>query len=194
MSYYFSNDDTVKSEIKKINVKIKNNLYSFYTDNGVFSKKGLDFGTRTLLESIPNLKGEILDLGCGYGAIGIYLSKYGNVDMVDVNKRSIDLAIKNGKLNNVTINVFESDGFKNITKKYDYIVTNPPIRVGKNKLYELLFQAKNHLKNNGIMYLVINKDQGAKSVIKDLSKEYETSIINKNKGFYIIEAKNIDML
>lgn len=191
MSYYFSNDDKLKSEIKTIKVKINNTIYSFYTDNGVFSKKGLDFGTRTLLENIPPLKGEILDLGCGYGAIGIHLAKYGNVDMVDVNKRSIDLAIKNGKLNNVNINVFESDGFKNITKKYDYIVTNPPIRVGKTKLYELLFQAKEHLKDNGIMYLVINKDQGAKSVLKDLNKEYETSIINKNKGFYIIKCQKV---
>lgn len=197
MSYYFSNDDKLKSEIKKISVKIKDNLYSFYTDNGVFSKKGLDFGTRTLLESIPNLNGDILDLGCGYGPIGIYLAKYGNVDMVDINKRSINLAIKNSELNKVKVNVFESDGFKNITKKYDYIVTNPPIRVGKNKLYELLFEAKKHLKDNGIMYLVINKDQGAKSVIKDLSSEYEVNVINKNKGFYIIEAKNsktIDIL
>lgn len=190
MSYYFSNDDKLKSEIKKISVKIKDNLYSFYTDNGVFSKKGLDFGTRTLLESIPNLNGDILDLGCGYGPIGIYLAKYGNVDMVDINKRSINLAIKNSELNKVKVNVFESDGFKNITKKYDYIVTNPPIRVGKNKLYELLFEAKKKLKNNGVMYLVINKDQGAKSVIKDLSSEYEVNVINKNKGFYIIEAKN----
>lgn len=190
MSYYFSNDDKLKSEIKKISVKIKDNLYSFYTDNGVFSKKGLDFGTRKLLESIPNLNGDILDLGCGYGPIGIYLAKYGNVDMVDINKRSINLAIKNSELNKVKVNVFESDGFKNITKKYDYIVTNPPIRVGKNKLYELLFEAKKNLKNNGVMYLVINKDQGAKSVIKDLSSEYEVNVINKNKGFYIIEAKN----
>lgn len=190
MSYYFSNDNTVKSEVKKINVKINNISYSFYTDNGVFSKKGLDFGTRTLLESIPNLEGDILDLGCGYGPIGIYLAKSGNVDMVDINKRSMGLAIKNSELNNVKVNVFESDGFKNITKKYDYIVTNPPIRVGKNKLYELLFEAKKHLKDNGIMYLVVNKDQGAKSILKDLNNKYEANVINKNKGFYIIEAKN----
>jgi 16S rRNA (guanine1207-N2)-methyltransferase len=110
--------------------------------------------------------------------------------MVDINKRSMDLAIKNSELNNVKVNVFESDGFKNITKKYDYIVTNPPIRVGKNKLYELLFEAKKHLKDNGIMYLVVNKDQGAKSILKDLNNKYEANVINKNKGFYIIEAKN----
>ena len=100
MSYYFTNDETLKSKVKKINVIINNLPFSFYTDNGVFSKKGLDFGTRTLLENLPNLKGDILDIGCGYGPIGIYISKKNNlmVDMVDVNRRSLDLSIKNSKL------------------------------------------------------------------------------------------------
>ena len=192
MSYYFTNDETLKSEVKTINVIINNLPFSFYTDNGVFSKKGLDFGTRTLLENLPELKGNILDIGCGYGPIGIYISKKNNllVDMIDVNRRSLELAVKNSKLNNVKTNVFESDLYDNVNKKYDFIVTNPPIRVGKKILYKLLFEAKNYLNKNGELWLVVNKDQGAKSLVKDLSKEYETTIICKNKGFFIIRAIN----
>ena len=191
MSYYFTNDETLKSEIRTNKVIIGNLPFTFYTDNGVFSKKGLDFGTRTLLESLENISGDVLDLGCGYGPIGIYIaSKYNVVpDMVDVNKRSMDLSVKNAKLNKVDINVFESDGYSNVTKKYDYIITNPPIRVGKTKLYSLLFDATNYLKENGEMWLVVHKDQGAKTLAKDLEKSYEVVIKNKNKGFYIIMAK-----
>jgi len=192
MSYYFTNDETLKSEIRTNKVIIGNLPFTFYTDNGVFSKKGLDFGTRTLLESLENISGDVLDLGCGYGPIGIYIaSKYNVVpDMVDVNKRSMDLSVKNAKLNKVDINVFESDGYSNVTKKYDYIITNPPIRVGKTKLYSLLFDATNYLKENGEMWLVVHKDQGAKTLAKELEKSYEVVIKNKNKGFYIIMAKN----
>ena len=192
ISYYFTNDESLKSEVKKINVIINNLPFSFYTDNGVFSKKGLDFGTRTLLENLPDLKGNILDIGCGYGPIGIYISKKYNllVDMIDINRRSLDLCIRNSKLNNVKTNVFESDLYDKINKKYDYIITNPPIRVGKKILYKLLFEAKNYLNKNGELWLVVNKDQGAKSLVNDLKKEYETTIICKNKGFFIIRAIN----
>ena len=190
MSYYFTNDDSLKSEVKKINVIINNLPFSFYTDNGVFSKKGLDFGTRTLLESLKNIKGNVLDIGCGYGPIGIYVAKIfkTNVDMVDINKRSLDLSLKNAKLNEVKVNIFESDLYSNINKQYDFIITNPPIRVGKKILYQLLFEAKKHLNKNGELWLVINKDQGAKSVLKDLTLEYKIKVVVKNKGFYIIRA------
>lgn len=191
MSYYFTNDKNLKSEIKKTNVKINDLSFSFFTDNGVFSKKGLDFGTRSLLENIKIQKGDVLDLGCGYGPIGIYIAKkYNcNVDMIDINERAINLTKKNIKINDVKANVYISDSFSNVNKKYDYIITNPPIRVGKTILYDLLFTAKNYLKGEKAMYLVINKDQGAKTVIKDLEKEYKVKIIAKNKGFYVIEAR-----
>ncbi|MCI9585516.1 MAG: class I SAM-dependent methyltransferase [Bacilli bacterium] len=192
MSHYFTNDK-IKSEEKKVNVKIKNQDYTFITDNGVFSKKGLDFGTRTLLESlnVDKLKGDVLDFGTGYGPIGIFIAKNtsANVDMIDVNERSLSLASKNAELNNVKTNIFKSDIYENVTKKYDYIITNPPIRVGKEILYKILFEAENHLKPNGEMWIVVNKDQGAKSTLKDLSKIYETEVVNKNKGFYIIKSK-----
>lgn len=192
MSHYFTNDINLKHNIDKKNVVINGKEFTFFTDNGVFSKKGLDFGTRTLLESLPNdLKGDILDFGCGYGPIGIYLKKVYdcNIDMLDVNERSANLAKKNAELNDVEVNIFLSDIYSNVNKKYDYIVTNPPIRVGKQILYKILFDAKDYLKENGKIYLVINKDQGAKSLMKDLAKSYKVSLVNKNKGFFIICAE-----
>lgn len=192
MSYYFTNDDTLKSEEKSVIVKINNQDFTFITDNGVFSKKGLDFGTRTLLLNLPKLSGRILDFGCGYGPIGIYIKKNNdcNVDMVDINQRSINLALKNAKLNEVKVNIFESDIYLSVTGKYNYIISNPPIRIGKEKLYKILFGAQNHLYKDGELWIVINKDQGAKSVLKDLEKAYETTLIAKNKGFYVIKATN----
>lgn len=192
MSHYFTND-YVKSEEKYINVIINDIKLKFIVDNGIFSKKGLDFGTRTLLESINlnEIKGDILDFGCGYGPIGIYLKKVtsANVDMIDVNERALKLAIRNATLNDVKVNVFESNIYENVDKKYDAIVTNPPIRVGKKMLYEILFGAKEYLKDDGKLWLVINKNQGAKSLAKDLEKDYDVTIVTKNKGFYIICAK-----
>lgn len=191
MSHYFTNDYVESKEVKTKCI-IKNTELTLITDNGVFSKKGLDFGTRTLLETIDNVSGQVLDFGCGYGPIGIYLKKTFDVevDSIDINQRAMNLAKKNAELNKTKINIFESNIYENINKKYDYIVTNPPIRVGKKILYQILFEAKEYLKENGELWLVIHKDQGAKTLAKDLEKEYEVEIKNKNKGFYIICARN----
>ena len=189
MNHYFTNTDLEHNK-KEINVIFKETKFTFFTDNGVFSKSGLDFGTRTLLENInfEELKGDILDFGCGYGPIGIILSKLTNleIDMLDINERSLDLAKQNSKLNNTKTNIFKSDIYENVTKKYDFIITNPPIRVGNEILHKILFEAKNHLKENGKMYLVVNKDQGAKSLVKKLENYYNVQIIGKNKGFFVI--------
>jgi len=191
MSHYFTND-YVESKENKTKCIIKDTELTLITDNGVFSKKGLDFGTRSLLETIDNIKGQVLDFGCGYGPIGIYLKKTYDVevDAVDINERAMNLAKKNAELNKTNINIFKSNIYENVNKKYDYIVTNPPIRVGKKILYQILFEAKEHLKENGELWLVIHKDQGAKTLAKVLEKEYKVEIKNKNKGFYIICARN----
>ena len=186
MSHYFENDNNVKSNERIIYAKVNDIELKFIADNGVFSKKGLDFGTRTLLENvnISNSNCSILDFGCGYGPIGIYLSKKFNinVDMIDINKRAINLTLKNAELNKVNVNAFESNIYSNVSKKYDYIV--------KKVLYQILFEAKQHLNQNGELWLVINKNQGAKSLFTDLKKEYNAFVVNKNKGFYIIRAIN----
>ena len=194
MKHYFTDNTDLKSEQSQFIFRYHKYDLLFTSDNGVFSKRGLDFGTRTLLETIPigKIDGDVLDFGCGYGPIGIYvaLKTKSKVDMIDVNLRSLNLAKKNALLNNVNVNIFESDIYKNITKKYNYIISNPPIRVGKKILYEILFGAKKHLEINGELWIVINKDQGAKSVVRDLEKEYDVKVVNKNKGFYIICARS----
>lgn len=190
MSHYFTNDK-VRSDVRKHLVNINDIPFEFYTDNGIFSKKGLDFGTRTLLSSLENIKGDVLDFGCGYGAIGIYIKKVFecNVDMIDVNLNALKLAIDNASLNNVDVNIFKSDIYTNVSKKYDYIISNPPIRVGKEILYKILFEAYDHLKYKGELWIVINKNQGALSTIKALSEKYDVKVVCKNKGFFVIVAK-----
>lgn len=194
MGHYFENDTNLKSEIKKTKIRIRNIEYTFFTDNGVFAKKGLDYGTHVLLDMVLKepLKGDILDLGCGYGPIGISIKKEfldTNIDMVDVNRRSLKLALMNAKENEVTTSIFESDGYTNVTKKYNYIISNPPIRVGKEILYRLLFGAYDHLKDGGELWIVIHKDQGAKTTSKKLAEKYKVEIKNKDKGFFIICAR-----
>ena len=194
MSYYFDRNTNVESNEVTTRAEINGILYTFKTDNNVFSKKGLDFGTRTLLENIDieNISGDILDFGCGYGPIGIVIKSNAtaNVDMIDINNRALNLARENASINNVNVNIFESDIYSNVTKKYDYIITNPPIRVGKKILYEILINAKEHLKQNGHLIFVINKAQGAKSTMKDMENYYSVNLICKNKGFYVIDCQN----
>ena len=192
MAQYFDNVD-IKSEIRKFNIRIFDMVLPFYSDNGVFCKEHLDFGTRLLLESIDwkDVNGPILDVGCGYGPIGIIASKItnSNITMCDVNKRALHLAKMNAKENKVEVNVLESNCYEKVDGLFSTIITNPPIRAGKKVVYEILFGAKHHLTGNGKLFLVIHKDQGAKSLVKDLEKEYRVEIIKKNKGFFVIKCE-----
>ena len=169
------------------------NKFTFLTDNGVFSKDGLDFGSRLLLESIPleEVGGKILDLGCGYGVIGIILNKLVDCscDMVDVNLRALHLAQMNSDLNNCyNVNIFESNVYSNVTSKYSSIITNPPIRAGKSVVYDMLLGANDYLEENGHLFLVIRKQQGAKSLIRDLSLKYDVDVLKKEKGYFILKC------
>lgn len=196
MSQYFENDKNIKSQLKKINYSIFNKNFTFYTDNGVFAKNGVDYGSKLLLETIVDssfLYHSILDVGCGYGTLGIILNKVYNcpTTMIDINKRALHLARRNileNKCNDILI--FESDAYAKIEDEYDLIITNPPIHAGKKKVYEILLEAKNHLTENGKLFFVIHKDQGAKSVIRDLSEKYKIEVLRKEKGFFIILAQN----
>lgn len=196
MAHYFTNEENLKSEIEKVIVEINGIPFYFYTDNGVFSKGELDFGTELLLKNFKyddsNNK-TLLDIGCGCGPIGIYASHLGfTVDMSDVNKRAIHLSKMSLKEQGLNANVFESDAYKNITNKYDYIVSNPPIRVGKEKLYEIVMNAKEHLKDDGSLWIVVRKQQGAESMVRDMKNAYKTvEVVAKKKGFFIIKASLI---
>lgn len=191
MSQYFDNDKNIKSDRKLIKFNFDNKVFSIYSDNGVFSKDRFDYGTRVLLNSvdIDKLSGNVLDLGCGLGVVGIILGTFNkgiNIDMVDINERAIDLAKNNLVLNNVKANVFVSDIYSNIDNKYDFIITNPPIRAGKNVIRGFLLGSYDYLKDDGILYFVMRKDHGVKSMIKELSVKFNISIVNKDKGFYVV--------
>ena len=197
MSHYFENDMNLKSEIKELSYKYNSSFFMFYSDNGVFSKKSIDYGSRLLLETYlsENINNKrVLDVGCGYGFIGIVIgvltSSY--VDMIDVNKRAVHLTKRNIKrYKDFNGSVFESDAYQNVNDKYDIVITNPPIRVGKTKLLEILEGAFDHMNEDGILYFVIRKDQGALSIKKILEENKLVEIINKDKGFFIFRVKNL---
>lgn len=193
MGHYFTNEQ-LPSDIKETTCVVLGNHFKFLTDNGVFSKDGLDFGSRLLLEVIPReeVGGKILDMGCGYGVLGIVLARMTSkkVDMVDVNHRALHLSKRNAKLNGVSdlVSIFESDCYSNVSGKYSTIVTNPPIRAGKKIVYDIVMNARNYLEDGGNLYLVIRKEQGAKSLIVDLEKVYTVKVLEKKKGFFIIQC------
>lgn len=196
LEQYFTNNPNLKSELRNIVYKYQGLTMSFFSDNGVFSKDKLDFGSTLLLETvfqnINNDNLDILDVGCGYGFMGISLAKIKNahVTMCDVNKRALHLAEKNASENGVAnfVKVIESDIYQNITDIYDLIITNPPIRAGKNVVYGILDGARDRLKAKGELWFVIRKDQGAKSTIKHVEENYDVEIVTKSKGFYIVKA------
>ena len=192
MGQYFENVD-LPSKMVRNDAFVLGKKFVFYTDNGVFSKDGLDFGSRLLLETIPleEVGGKVLDMGCGYGVFGIVLNKVTSccVDMVDVNLRALHLTeinIKENKLLNV--NAFESNVYEKINSRYSCIVTNPPIRAGKRIVYDIVMNARNYLEKDGKLFFVFRKEQGAKSLIVDLKKYYNVEVLNKKKGFFIIKC------
>lgn len=196
MSHYFENDPNLKSKELKVKIRIFDRIYNFVTDNGVFSKTGLDYGTRLLLKNVEvkEISGPVLDLGCGYGPIGIIVGSQINypVDMVDINERALDLSKKNAKLNKVdNVTIFESNVYEQITKKYNYIITNPPIRTGKQMILNILLNAQEYLEADGTLLFVMRKDHGVKSIMKILEKEYQITILDRDKGFYIVKCTKV---
>lgn len=194
MSQYFENNSNLKDEKKQISINFQNKTYPMYTNNGLFCKEHFDYGSRLLLTQFlsDKINGKILDLGCGYGAIGIIIAKTYpqiNIDMIDITDIALKTATANARLNNVTnINIFKSDIYDKITDKYDYIITNPPIRAGKEIIRKFLIGAKDHLETNGQLWFVMRKDHGVKTIIKELEAYYFIKIIEKSKGFYIVCA------
>lgn len=193
MNHYFTNDENLKSEFRNINYSFGPTPFVFLSDNGVFSKNKIDYGSKVLVETYLKNNSEskkVLDVGCGYGFIGIVISKITNsyVTMVDINKRAVHLAKMNIDSLKVNANALVSDTYENITDKFDVIITNPPIRAGKEKVLEILLNAKDYLNEDGKLYYVIRKDQGAKSISEKLKDVYEIELLKKDKGFYVFKA------
>lgn len=194
--HYYSREPQTESAEVRIEVTLRGLRLSFYTDRGVFSKKGVDFGTRLLIETakIPN-EAKLADIGCGYGPIGITLAKESaqrKVTMIDINERAVHLAQKNAHLNQVGhVQVIRSDLFQEVAEEgFDYILSNPPIRAGKQTVYRLFTESHASLKSGGELWLVIQKKQGAPSAYKKLKELFgEVEEITKKKGYRIFRAK-----
>ena len=195
MQHYFIDKEHNESDFFDFNDSVIGLDLCFRSCDSIFSKNKIDDGTRSLLEAISKkceLSGNALDLGCGLGVIGISLSKKFNVnfDMIDINKTAVNLSKENIKKNNVSANVFYSDGFSEVKKMYDFIVTNPPIKTGKTLLFDLMNGAYEHLKVNGQILLVIRKDHGMESLKKYITSVFgNCEIVERNKGFYILKAQ-----
>lgn len=192
---YFENNENLKSDIFEINYYFKNHTIKFISDAGVFSRKGIDFGSSLLLKTIciKESTKTILDVGCGYGTLGITLGLTNpntTIDMVDVNLRALDLTRKNALANSVNnVNIYESNMYENVNKNFDMIVTNPPIRAGKKIVHGIILDAYDQLNVGGSMWCVIQKKQGAESAIKALKEKYkDVRVVCKDKLYYIIEA------
>ncbi len=197
MNHYFSDNRHLAENRKEISFRFWCFNYSFITDNGVFSKTGVDYGTKVILETLYNrneLGNKILDVGCGYGPIGIVLKKIypeKQFEMVDVNPRAVLLAQENAKRNEVDVNIYESNIYENIHDiNYSDIITNPPIRAGKKVIYKIFEDAYQHLSHNGCLWVVIRKQQGAESAIKKIKEIFDNcEVVNKDKGYFILKAK-----
>ncbi|NMD37723.1 MAG: class I SAM-dependent methyltransferase [Christensenellaceae bacterium] len=191
--HYFSEKPVSRHNINTIKYNCKGVDFIFNTDSSVFSKSSVDKGTDILLNSIKNIHGNVLDMGCGYGVLGIVIKKlYPNARVVlnDINKRAVELANINAKLNNVSVKIYQGFGTENIPKVgFDFAVINPPIRAGKKIIYDLFTQIKYALNPNGTMYVVIRTKQGAKSAveyIKDIC--FKVNTIEISSGYRVLEC------
>lgn len=167
---------------------------AFTTDAGVFSRGEVDFGTDALLKSLPDeMAGRVLDLGCGWGAMGVSVGKrypQCRVVMTDVNERARELAEKNARDNGVSALAVQGDGLENVEGAFDYILTNPPIRAGKQVIYRLFSDSAKRLTENGFLYLVIRRQQGAESALKYLKTIFALAeTVEKSGGFWVIRCQ-----
>lgn len=196
--HYFSKKPQSKSMPNTWDYKLRGRNYSFISDVGVFSKGEVDYGTRLLIEQFeePAISGDVLDLGCGYGPIGIALADhYQNrkVVMVDINERAIELARQNA-LNNHTgnIEVIESNRFSRLANRsFAAIVTNPPIRAGKEVVHKMFEESSQALLEHGELWVVIQKKQGAPSAKNKLESLFgNVEVFSRSKGYFILKAIN----
>jgi 16S rRNA (guanine1207-N2)-methyltransferase len=193
MSHYYTNQSNTKSKPALIKAYFPFQEFDFWTDHGVFSKNTIDFGSRLLIETarhhLPN--GRILDVGCGYGPIGIVLASLWptqRMDMVDINDRAIALAAKNATLNHCeNVTVFFSDLFSRVEATYAMILSNPPVRAGKHIVHAMISEAKTYLIDEGTFWIVLQTKQGAASAKQKMMDVFgNVEVVAKDKGYLIL--------
>lgn len=196
MSHYYSEEQHVESNPIDFNYTYEQFSIKLKTDSGVFSKGSIDFGSdllvRTFLEETEDYE-TILDVGCGYGPIGLMIAKVktdSTVRMVDVNKRALELAENNKKINNIeNAEISYSDALDQVEDSYHAILTNPPIRAGKDVVNKILDQSFEHLVTNGALFVVIQKKQGMPSAKKRMEGMFgNVEVVKKDKGYYILKS------
>lgn len=195
MSHYYVTDNNLSSNIKEIKYTYRGNELKYLVDNGVFSKNRVDFGTNILLQNLPVFKdnSKVLDVGCGYGTIGLAVAKSNKtllVEMIDVNLKALELTENNQKLNKIfNVNAYESNLYENVKTTFDYIISNPPIRAGKKVVFGVVDGGYDHLNVGGEIIVVIQKKQGALSLLKEMENVYgNAEIIAKESGYLIIKS------
>ena len=191
--YYTANPETAHDE-KGVIFEVLGQKLSCTTDSGVFSRDGLDMGTRILLEALPPMRGRVLDLGCGWGPVGVSLGKkYPEIEllMTDINARAVELAARNLRQNSViNAKTVQGDGYEHADGAFDSILLNPPIRAGKEVIYAMFSGARAHLNPGGALYIVIRKQQGAESAEKYLKTIYgSVERIAREKGYWVLECR-----
>ena len=199
MSHYFVNDDNVESKPRQVCYSFNGVDFSLESDNGVFSKNELDKGSELLIqELLPiNLGENILDIGCGIGVIGLTLAYFTpslKVCLTDVNTRALSLCDANAKSLKLSqrVTILQSDIYEKIEGKFTSIVSNPPIRAGKKVTYEIYKGALDHLIDSGSLYIVIRKNQGAKSVMSYLEELFgNVALLAREKGYYVLKATKL---
>ena len=195
LHYYSKNQDGLDSKPNDFIFNFKNHSFKFHTDSGVFSKEYIDYGTFAMLKAfIPNdIDLPILDMGAGYGPIGIVVSKLYNKKtvMCEINERAYNLILKNINENNSDSIAYNSNLYESIDDdmRFSSVITNPPIRAGKDIVFKIYEGAYNHLSKNGELWVVIQKKQGAPSSKEHLEKLFgNCEIVCRDKGYYILKS------
>ena len=190
--HYYTSAPTSAHKTAYVDTEYRGHALRFETDSGVFSRTELDRGTEVLLDTLPEtISGSVLDMGCGWGVIGVSVGKHWpntQITMADINQRACDLSRKNAQANGVQATVIESDGYEKVLgNAYDLILQNPPIRAGKAVIYKMFADAARCLKEGGQLWLVIRKQQGAPSALTYLRTLYQQAeVVEKEAGYWII--------
>ena len=193
--HYYTRNPASESRPVACEYEYRGIRLSFQTDAGVFSKGEVDTGTDLLLKALPEeMGGDILDLGCGWGVIGISVARRwpeARVTLADINQRALALSRENAKRNRAEVVCAESDGMAAFKERqFDAIITNPPIRAGKQVIYRMFADAAQCMKPGGALYLVIRKQQGAESAMKYLETVFgSVEKIDKSGGFWVLKAQ-----
>lgn len=190
---YFAENPDAEHDIHKLKVQLLGQNVTFLTDAGVFSKKMIDYGSQALLKCLDFHKQEsVLDVGCGYGTLGLTLAKAKEVEatLVDINQRALDLARQNAERNQVLATIFQSNLYQNVEGRFRHIISNPPIRAGKQVVHEVITGSYTHLLDGGDLTIVIQKKQGAPSAKAKMEEVFgNCEILKKDKGYYILRSR-----